>query len=86
MIVWAIVVWNAVFDHEIVVAGREYVAAAVAAARGGEYARMDDWMRPGVARGLWMASAASSAILIAGFAALRRITQKARDKEIEVRY
>ena len=31
-IVWAIVVWNVVFDHVIVVAGREYLAAAIVAA------------------------------------------------------
>ena len=74
-IVWAIVVWNVVFDHVIVVAGREYLAAAIVAAHGtGPYARMDDWMRPAIARGLWMATAASGVILFVGFAAIRRAT------------
>jgi hypothetical protein len=73
-IVWAIVVWNVVFDHVIVVAGREYISAATAAARAGTYARMDDWMRPAIARGLWIATAASCVILLVGFAAIRSAT------------
>lgn len=73
-IVWAIVVWNVVFDHVIVVAGREYLAAAIVAAHGtGPYARMDDWMRPAIARGLWIATAAAGMILLIGFAAIRRV-------------
>jgi hypothetical protein len=74
-IAWAIVVWNVVFDHVIVVAGREYLTAAIAAAHGtGPYARMDDWMRPAIARGLGIATAASGLILLVGFAATRRVT------------
>jgi len=76
-IVWAILVWNVVFDHVIVVAGRAYIRTAVLAARSaGPYARMDDWMRPAVTRGLWMATAASLLILLVGFAAIRRARQK----------
>jgi len=72
-IVWAIVVWNVVFDHVIVGAGREYLRAALVAAQGpGPYAHMDDWMRPAIARGLWMATAAAGVILVVGFAAIRR--------------
>ena len=72
-IVWAVLVWNVVFDHVIVVAGRDYVSAAIAAAQGtGPYARMDDWMRPAVARGLWVATASAGTILLVGFAAIRR--------------
>jgi hypothetical protein len=72
-IVWAIVVWNVVFDHVIVVAGRDYVRAALVAAHGtGPYARMDDWMRPAMARGLWIATGASAMILLVGLAAIRR--------------
>ena len=72
---WAIVVWNVVFDHVIVVAGREYLAAAIGAAQGtGPYAHVDDWMRPAIARGLWTATAASGVILLVGFAAIRRAT------------
>jgi len=71
-IVWAIVVWNVVFDHVIVVAGRDYIAAAAQAAAVGVFANMDDWMRPAVTRGFWIASAAGTAILLAGLAAVDR--------------
>jgi hypothetical protein len=61
-----------VFDRVLVVAGRSYVnAARLAAARGGPYARMDDWMRPAVRQGLWIATAAAAAILLVGFIVLR---------------
>ena len=77
-IVWAVIVWNVIFDRVIVVAGRSYVTAArVAAARGGPYPRMDDWMRPAVRQGLWTATAAAAAILLVGFIALRRQTRRA---------
>jgi hypothetical protein len=71
--VWAIVVWNVVFDHVIVVAGRDYIAAASAAAGTSanphpHYLAMDDWMRPAVTRGLWLATAAAGAILVVGLA------------------
>jgi len=60
------------FDRVIVVAGRQYLrAAALAAQAGGPYARIDDWMRPAVTTGLWMASAAAGAILILGWFAVR---------------
>ena len=62
-IAWAVIVWNVVFDHAIVVAGRDYIAAArrAAAAPAGPFASMDDWMRPAVTRGFWMATAAGGA-------------------------
>ena len=70
-IVWAIVLWNVVFDHVIVVAGREYLAAASTAVdRGLPYVRMDDWMRPAVAHGLWIASASAALVLSVGFSSL----------------
>jgi len=71
-IAWAIIVWNVVFDRMIVVAGRDYINAADRAvaesARTGHpaFAKMDDWMRPAVTRGLWIASAAGGAILLTG--------------------
>jgi hypothetical protein len=71
-IAWAVIVWNVVFDHVIVVAGRRYLrAAALAAEAGGPYARIDDWMRPAVTGGLWTASAAAGAILMIGLFGLR---------------
>jgi hypothetical protein len=86
---WAIIVWNVVFDHVIVVAGREYIAAAQAHAMSHDPARltdgvagspgtnpsgyenMDSWMRPAVARGLWIATSCSAAILCAGYLLVR---------------
>jgi hypothetical protein len=67
-IAWALIVWNVTFDHVIVVAGREFVGKASAAARSsGSYLRMDDWMRPAVTNGFWIATAAGVAILVLGF-------------------
>ena len=69
---WAVVVWNVVLDQTIVLAGRRYVVAAIAAAQGsGSYARIDDWMRPAVTRGFWFATAAAAAILVVGLFSLR---------------
>src|SRR3954449_12189848 len=74
-IVWAVVVWNVVFDHVIVVAGRRYLTAAGVAARGSSaYARIDDWMRPAVFRALWSATAAGTVILVIGLVAVRLAT------------
>jgi hypothetical protein len=72
-IAWAIIVWNVVFDHVIVVAGRSYIAAAGQAAAGdtAHPVNMDDWMRPAVTRALWIATAAGGAILLAGLASVR---------------
>jgi ABC-type dipeptide/oligopeptide/nickel transport system permease subunit len=72
-IAWAVLVWNVVFDQVIVLAGREYIQAALAAGAG-PFANMDDWLRPAVAHGLWLASGAAGAILLTGGAlcALRR--------------
>jgi hypothetical protein len=71
-IAWAVIVWNVVFDRVIVLAGRRYLRAAALAARaGGPYARIDDWMRPAVTNGLWMASAAAGAILVIGLFGVR---------------
>ena len=66
---WAVIVWNVVFDRVIVVAGRSYVTAArgaVAANPSGPLLNMDDWMRPAVTRGLWLATASAGAILATG--------------------
>jgi hypothetical protein len=73
-IAWAVVVWNVVFDRVIVVAGRRYIAAAARAAAlpAGPFASMDDWMRPAVSRGFWIATAAAAAVLVTGLAAVRR--------------
>ena len=71
-ITWAVVVWNVVFDHVIVVAGRQYLNAADLAAQGsGAYARIDDWMRPAVTGALWTATAAGAAVLVIGLVSVR---------------
>jgi hypothetical protein len=72
-IAWAIIVWNVVLDHVIVVAGRDYIAAATRAAAvpSGPFANMDDWMRPAVTRGVWTATAAGIVIMMLGLAAVR---------------
>ena len=78
-IAWAVVVWNVVFDQVIVLAGRRYVIAALAASAGGPYARIDDWMRPAVPRAFWMATAAAGAILTVGLLAVRFAARVSRD-------
>ena len=75
-IVWAIVIWNVVFDHVIVVAGRNYIAAAAQAAAAGAFANMDDWMRPAATRGFWIATASGTTVLLAGLAAVDRATRR----------
>ena len=62
-----------VFDRVIVVAGRSYIAAAgrAAAVPGGPFANMDEWMRPAVTRGFWIATVSGAFILLAGLAAVR---------------
>jgi hypothetical protein len=68
---WAVLLWNVVFDHVIVVAGRAYIrAAGTAAARGLPYVHMDDFMRPAVARGLWIATASAGLVLLVGLTSI----------------
>ena len=75
----AIVVWNVVLDQVIVLAGRRYIIEALASAQSmGPYVRINDWMRPAVARGFWLANAAAAMILAAGFFALRQATRSRR--------
>ena len=77
-ILWAVLLWNVVFDHVIVVAGRSYIAAAGRAAVRADAPRanMDAFMRPAVARGLWIASAAGGAVLIVGLAGVHMANAK----------
>jgi hypothetical protein len=74
-IAWAVIVWNVVFDHVIVTAGRQYIAAAQRAVRGSasvapHFENMDDWMRPAVTRALWTATASAAVILVIGLPAI----------------
>jgi hypothetical protein len=70
-IVFGVVVWNVVFDYEVRMAGRRYVYEATLAFRGeaGPVA-MDAVMRPAVARGVELGTAAGGAIVIGGLAAV----------------
>ena len=71
-VAWAVIVWNVVFDHVIVVAGRAYLAAAGPTVKGpGPYLQMDVWMRPAVVQGLWTATASAVAILLVGLVSIR---------------
>jgi hypothetical protein len=70
-VIWAVVVWNAVFDYTIVEAGNRYVVAATAGAYRRAYVGMDDWMAPAVRSGLRRATAASAAIVLVGVAGFR---------------
>ncbi|MBZ5558851.1 MAG: hypothetical protein LAO77_16390 [Acidobacteriia bacterium] len=81
---WALVVWNVVFDHTIVTAGRAYIRAATHdAGRTGAGApvRMDDWMRPAVTRGMWTATAAGGAVLAAGLLSVRWAVRAASPRQ-----
>jgi hypothetical protein len=78
-IAFAIVVWNVVLDQTIVLAGRQYIIAALASAESmGPYVSMQDWMRPAAVRGFWMANAAAAAILAVGFFGLRAAARRPR--------
>jgi hypothetical protein len=81
-IVWALVVWNVVFDHVIVVAGRSYIAAAYRAAADPPLhpPNMDDWMQPAVTRGAWLASAAAGAVALTGLASVGFAARRERQQ------
>ena len=71
----AVVVWNVVFDHVIVSAGRQYIVAAERAVWVSEtvpprFENMDDFMRPAVSRALWTATASAAAILLFGLSTI----------------
>jgi hypothetical protein len=81
-IVWAVVVWNVVFDRVIVVAGRRYIVAATRATAADPAApplNMDEWMQPAVRRALVVATIAASAIVVTGFVAIGRAELRMRN-------
>ena len=70
-IIWAVTVWNAVFDRVLVLAGRRYVyAASLSAEESGGYLRPVDWMRPAIRRGFRMATASAGGVLAVGLVAI----------------
>ena len=78
-IIWAIIVWNVVFDQVIVRAGRDYlVAAGQASAKHALRPDMDAYLRPAAQRGMWIATAAGAPILFTGLAAVRAARRRYR--------
>jgi hypothetical protein len=70
-VLFAVAVWNVIFDRTLVLAGRRYVyAATIAARQGGPFLRIDDWMRPAIGYGIRVASAVSGAIVVLSMAAI----------------
>ena len=79
-IIWAIIVWNVVFDQVIVRAGRDYLhAAGRATATRALRPNMDAYMRPAAQRGVWIATAAGALILCTGLASLRAARRRTHD-------
>ena len=79
-IIWAVIVWNVVFDQVIVRAGRDYLAAAgEASATHALPPNMDAYMRPAVRRGVWIATAAGALILFTGLASVGAARRRAHD-------
>ena len=73
-IAWAIVVWNVVFDHIVVAAGRDVVhTAGLAAATA---VNIDELMRPAVVHGWWIATIAASAILLVGWSSVHLVRSR----------
>jgi hypothetical protein len=68
----AFVIFNAVFDVRLLMAVRDYVAAAESAASGGTFLRVRDSLDPAARQGLYLALAASAAMFAAGLAAAAR--------------
>lgn len=65
--VLAFVVWNVVFDREVILAGRAYLAAAVRAdADSRPPVLIAEWMRPAVTKAFWLASLAGGAVAVVG--------------------
>ncbi len=68
-IVWAVAVWNVIFDRTLVLAGRRYVYTAYTAAEASHPAvRAEPWMREAISRGFWLATGAGALIVIVGMA------------------
>jgi hypothetical protein len=72
----AFVVWNAVFDRLIVLSGRQYIRAAVAADAAGTFLTMEDWMRPAVVRAFWVATAVGTGVALLGVVVVWRSVRR----------
>ena len=76
----AVVVWNVIFDRVIVVSGRQVVADAGRAVPNGPFPNIDDYMRPAVTRGFWIATASGGAVLFAGLAFVSRAGRRPAER------
>ncbi len=76
----AFLLWNAIYDHVLVVAADLYVVVARVAASHGAVALVADWMAPARAIALWTASTITAAALLtaAALALIRRVKRGAR--------
>ena len=67
----AFIVWNAVFDRVLVLAGRRYIREATLSAHTGRgYLPIDGAMRPAIAHGLRVASIVGLSIAAVGLTAV----------------
>jgi hypothetical protein len=70
-LLFAFLVWNEVFDHEVIMAGRAYIVAAEHAARGsGDAVLISAWMPAAVTRAARRATAIGGGTAAAGLLAL----------------
>jgi hypothetical protein len=76
-VVFAIVVWNVVFDRVLVLEGRRYVFAAATAADAHQpYVLAEPWMRAAQARGLKLATAIAAPIALFGLLAVAFVAKR----------
>src|SRR5512139_1044447 len=83
-LVFGIVLWNALFDHAIVIAGRNYLYRQSQALRhNGPAVTIAGVMRPAAARGAIVASCWSLAVTAAGLAAVRVAASRIGGRRLE---
>ena len=80
-------VWNVVFDRILVLEGRRYSIAAIAAVlQGHAHVSIDEWMRPAIAHGVRTASLTALAIAAFGLVAVAiasKLDQRRRSADLE---
>ena len=81
----AVVVWNVVFDRVLVVAGRSYARdASLADGRQQPFLKIDDYMRPAVRRGVWLASMAGGGVALVGLVAVKLASARGERRKVNV--
>ena len=70
LLAWAtlvVVIWNVVFDWVVIEAGRDYLTQQALHQQGqGPAVTIPGVMRPGIARGFWLATLAAAGVAAAG--------------------